>query len=74
VLHNYTVSKACHDVRRPYSFKMVKGGGRSYYFCAESEAEMSRWAQVFAEAATLEGRVCRYRKYLSNHMSVLLES
>ena len=46
VLRNYTISKACNDCRKPFSFKVVKGGGRSYYLCAESEAEMSRWSPM----------------------------
>ena len=58
VLRNYTVSKVS-DMRKPFSFKIVKGGARSYYFCADSEQEMNKWAQVLTEGATLEGRVSR---------------
>lgn len=56
VLRSYTVSRASHRIKKPFAFQIVKGGGRPYYFCADSEAEMKRWAQVFTEAATLEGR------------------
>lgn len=42
VLRNYTVSKACHDSRKQFAFKMVKGGARSYYFSADTEQEMNK--------------------------------
>jgi hypothetical protein len=58
VLRNYTVSKAIYDMKKPFTFKLVKGGSRSYCLCADTEQEMNKWAQVLTEAATLKGRVC----------------
>jgi hypothetical protein len=56
VLRNYTISKAAHDVKKAFAFKLVKGGSRTYCLCADTEQEMNKWAQVFTEAATLKGR------------------
>ena len=44
VLRNYTVSKAIHDIRKPFAFKLVKGGSRTYQLCADSEQEMNKYA------------------------------
>ena len=42
VLRNYTISKAVHDVKRAFAFKLVKGGSRTYCLCADSEQEMNK--------------------------------
>lgn len=42
VLHGYTISKASSDLKKPYSFKAIKGGARTYYFAGDSDEEMKR--------------------------------
>lgn len=43
VLHGYTISKASSDLKKPHSFKAVKGGARTYYFAADTDEEMKRY-------------------------------
>lgn len=43
VLHQYTVSKAGRDVKRQHSFRIVKGGEKSYTFAAESHDDMEKY-------------------------------
>ena len=40
VLQGYTVSKAL-DIDKKAAFKLIKGGARTYYMCADTEAEMN---------------------------------
>lgn len=42
VLWSYTVSKAVHDVKKPFAFRLEKGGGRTYTLSADSEQEMNK--------------------------------
>jgi hypothetical protein len=46
VLRNYTVSKTIHDVKKPFAFKLVKGGSRTYCLCADTEQEMNKYAVI----------------------------
>lgn len=43
VLHQYTVSKAGRDIKRQHSFRIVKGGEKSYMFAAESHDDMEKY-------------------------------
>ena len=42
VLRNYTVSRATHNVKKTFAFKLVKGGSRSYCLSADSELDMNK--------------------------------
>ena len=46
VLKNYTVSKASHDIKKPYAIQLVKGGERTYYLSAENQEKMERCGYV----------------------------
>ncbi len=41
-MHNYTVSKCGGDPKRPFSFKIMKGGARTYFLASDSEPEMNQ--------------------------------
>ena len=43
VLTNYTISKAAHEVKKAFAFKLVKGGSRTYCLCADTEQEMNKY-------------------------------
>ena len=45
-MHGYTISKASGDLKKPHSFKAVKGGSRTYYFACDSEDSMHRYAKL----------------------------
>lgn len=42
VLRKYTVSKVGRDIKRENSFKLKKGGARTYVFGADSYEDMER--------------------------------
>ena len=45
-MHNYTISKASGDLKRPFTFRVMKGGARTYYLSAETEIEMNRCVYI----------------------------
>lgn len=52
VLRNYTVSKLMHNVKKLFSFKLVKGGSRTYCLCADTEQEMNKCVTKLLPVAT----------------------
>ena len=58
MLTNYTVTKA-PESNRKHTFKAHKYGQRTYYFQAESEDDMNRWASALSNAAKVSTKVCK---------------
>ncbi|XP_023931803.1 uncharacterized protein LOC106176737 [Lingula anatina] len=56
LLSNYTITKAT-DIHKRHAFKALKYGSRTYYFVAQSEEEMSRWADALNQAAQTSNKM-----------------
>eukprot|EP00111_Clytia_hemisphaerica_P003390 TCONS_00009681-protein len=52
ILTKYQVTRAVEANKR-FSFKLTKGGARTYYFAANSEDEMKKWMKNLGEAVTI---------------------
>ena len=39
------------EINKNHSFKLTKGGARTYYMCAGSESDMKKWMMAMMDAA-----------------------
>ena len=39
------------EINKNHSFKLTKGGARTYYLCAGSESDMKKWMMAMMDAA-----------------------
>lgn len=49
ILSNYSVSKA-PEINKGHCFKLTKGGAKTYFLCAASEADMKKWMVAMMDA------------------------